>query len=80
MNLSIAQRTSAVRVGTSSTDAIAATTTPGAVGANPGVGVAATNLSMISPAKTAGMSSTPAASNQSNKTCERSSSRIGSRL
>lgn len=38
------------------------------------------NLSTISPAKTAGMSATPAASNHSKKTRERSSSTIGSRL
>ena len=46
------------QVDTSSTDAIAATTTPGATGVDCG-SRAATNLSMISPANTAGMSSTP---------------------
>jgi hypothetical protein len=62
---------------TSSTDAIAASTTPGAVRAD---GAMDPNRSTISPAKTAGMSSTPTASNQSKNTRERRSSTIGSRL
>lgn len=76
-NLSMAELTSEVSRATSLTEAIAATTTPGARGF---VGGWVMNRSTISPANTAGMSSTPASSNQSKNTRDRSSSTIGSRL